>query len=224
MTPHRWTLGEWFASTAHDGSHAAGDPGGAGRRPGLLLLTLRRAVAPGLPLLHHRAPGGRPRRRATRADARRLAALRARLLLRLRLLRRADGVPSATGCSPTSTRSRWSSGSSWILLGLVFLGRGAVDAARRAHPPRAGGRTGRGAAARGAVGFGWTPCIGPTLSAVTSLALNEASAGRGALLSFVDCLGLGIPFVAGGAGLPAKCSARSAGYDATSSGSLRSAG
>jgi cytochrome c-type biogenesis protein len=44
-------------------------------------------------------------------------------------------------------------------------------------------------------GLGWTPCIGPTLSAITSLAVNEGSAERGALLSFVYCLGLGVPFV-----------------------------
>ena len=44
-------------------------------------------------------------------------------------------------------------------------------------------------------GLGWSPCIGPTLTAVQSLAFTEASALRGALLSFVYCLGLGLPFV-----------------------------
>jgi cytochrome c-type biogenesis protein len=44
-------------------------------------------------------------------------------------------------------------------------------------------------------GLGWTPCIGPTLGAITSLAVNEGSAQRGALLSFVYCLGLGLPFI-----------------------------
>jgi cytochrome c-type biogenesis protein len=44
-------------------------------------------------------------------------------------------------------------------------------------------------------GVGWTPCIGPTLAAITNLSLNEATAGRGALLAGVYCLGLGVPFI-----------------------------
>ncbi|MQA33113.1 cytochrome c biogenesis CcdA family protein [Modestobacter roseus] len=44
-------------------------------------------------------------------------------------------------------------------------------------------------------GLGWTPCLGPTLSAVQNLAFQEATAGRGALLGLAYCLGLGVPFV-----------------------------
>lgn len=44
-------------------------------------------------------------------------------------------------------------------------------------------------------GLGWTPCIGPTLTAIFSLSLDAASPGRGALLAAVYCVGLGIPFV-----------------------------
>jgi cytochrome c-type biogenesis protein len=46
--------------------------------------------------------------------------------------------------------------------------------------------------------LGWTPCIGPTLGVVYSLAFNEATALRGGLLAFVFALGLGIPFVLAG--------------------------
>ncbi|MEU1086674.1 cytochrome c biogenesis CcdA family protein [Streptomyces sp. NPDC005576] len=44
-------------------------------------------------------------------------------------------------------------------------------------------------------GIGWTPCLGPTLSAVTMLAFNQGTAERGALLTVAYCLGLGVPFV-----------------------------
>jgi cytochrome c-type biogenesis protein len=44
-------------------------------------------------------------------------------------------------------------------------------------------------------GVGWTPCIGPVLAMVLTLAFEQASALRGATLSLGYCIGLGIPFV-----------------------------
>ena len=46
-----------------------------------------------------------------------------------------------------------------------------------------------------AFGIGWTPCIGPTLGAVQVLAIQSATAERGAILSAAYCLGLGLPFI-----------------------------
>jgi len=46
-----------------------------------------------------------------------------------------------------------------------------------------------------AFAFGWTPCIGPVLATVLTLAANEASLGTGVRLLLVYSLGLGIPFV-----------------------------
>lgn len=47
-------------------------------------------------------------------------------------------------------------------------------------------------------GLGWTPCIGPGLATVQTLAFNESSATRGAILSIAYSLGLGIPFILSG--------------------------
>lgn len=53
-----------------------------------------------------------------------------------------------------------------------------------------------------AFAFGWTPCIGPQLGAILSLAAGEASVARGTLLLGVYAAGLGIPFLLVAAYLP----------------------
>jgi len=83
-----------------------------------------------------------------------------------------------------------------ILLGIAFLG--AVPWLQRDWRFHRVPAVGLAAAPLLGVmfGLGWTPCIGPTLGAITTLSLNEGSAERGALLSAVYCLGLGLPFIA----------------------------
>ncbi len=82
-----------------------------------------------------------------------------------------------------------------ILVGLGFLGwLPLLQRTKRLSARPAAGLA--GAPLLGVVfGLGWTPCLGPTLSAVYSLAFTEATAIRGALLGVAYCLGLGIPFV-----------------------------
>ncbi len=47
-----------------------------------------------------------------------------------------------------------------------------------------------------AFGFAWTPCVGPVLGAILTLAATAQRAGDGAVLLFAYSLGLGIPFLA----------------------------
>jgi cytochrome c-type biogenesis protein len=83
-----------------------------------------------------------------------------------------------------------------VLMGIFFMGMMPWLTQRefRFHKRPVTGLI--GAPVLGALfGIGWTPCIGPTLASVTALSFNEASAGRGAILTVAYCAGLGVPFV-----------------------------
>jgi cytochrome c-type biogenesis protein len=82
-----------------------------------------------------------------------------------------------------------------IVMGLAFMG--AIPGLQREYRFHRVPKWGvAGAPLLGlAFGIGWSPCIGPTLTAVQSLAFSEASAARGAFLSLVYSLGLGLPFI-----------------------------
>lgn len=85
-----------------------------------------------------------------------------------------------------------------IALGLLFMGvfdrfSFAGRIFRPSFRPRAGLA---GAPLLGVLfGLSWTPCIGPTLSAVLLLGSNSGTALRGGLLAFVYGLGIGIPYL-----------------------------
>jgi cytochrome c-type biogenesis protein len=85
-----------------------------------------------------------------------------------------------------------------IVLGLLFMGAFerlwvAGATVRPNFRPRAGLA---GAPLLGVMfGLGWTPCIGPTLTAVMSMSVTTGTAAKGAFLAFVYALGLGVPFL-----------------------------
>lgn len=85
-----------------------------------------------------------------------------------------------------------------IVFGLHFLGVFRIPFLDREARLDAGDKGGSsfGAYVLGlAFAFGWTPCIGPQLGAILSLAASEASVSRGTLLLGVYAAGLGIPFL-----------------------------
>jgi cytochrome c-type biogenesis protein len=85
-----------------------------------------------------------------------------------------------------------------IVLGLLFIGLfDRFSFAGRIVKPGLRPRAGlAGAPLLGVLfGLGWTPCTGPTLSAVLLLGSTSGTALRGGLLAFVYALGIGIPFL-----------------------------
>ncbi len=49
-----------------------------------------------------------------------------------------------------------------------------------------------------AFGVGWTPCVGPFLGAILTMAAQTESLGQGMLLLFIYALGMGVPFILAG--------------------------
>jgi cytochrome c-type biogenesis protein len=84
-----------------------------------------------------------------------------------------------------------------ILMGLHFLGLTRISLLMREGRLAMAKPVGLwGAYAMGlAFAFGWTPCIGPILAAILSVAAAEATVTKGAMLLAVYSAGLGIPFL-----------------------------
>ena len=90
------------------------------------------------------------------------------------------------------------SGGVVTIFGLHFLGVFRIPILDREARLDAGNRGGStfGAYVLGlAFAFGWTPCIGPQLGAILSIAASESSVARGTTLLGVYAAGLGIPFL-----------------------------
>ena len=85
-----------------------------------------------------------------------------------------------------------------VIFGLHFLGLFRLKFLDREMRMDAGDQGGSafGAYFLGlAFAFGWTPCLGPILSAILSLAGDQADVSKGVMLLGVYAIGLGVPFV-----------------------------
>lgn len=80
-----------------------------------------------------------------------------------------------------------------VVMGLLMIvGRHPMLAlARWVHPARSGAPVLLGAG----VAVGWTPCIGPTLGAILTMAASGSSVGVGTLLLVAYAVGLAVPFL-----------------------------
>ncbi|EME19244.1 cytochrome c biogenesis CcdA family protein [Rhodococcus triatomae] len=84
-----------------------------------------------------------------------------------------------------------------IAMGLVFIGLvPALQRDVRFEPRRISGLVGAPLLG-GVFALGWTPCLGPTLTGVLTVAAGTegATAARGLVLMIAYCVGLGLPFV-----------------------------
>lgn len=92
----------------------------------------------------------------------------------------------------------WIAGAVIIVFGLHLTGIvkiKALYADKRLHSVQ-GGKSPLGAFVIGfAFAFGWTPCLGPIISAILILAGNAQTVPKGVLLLWVYSLGLAVPFL-----------------------------
>lgn len=89
------------------------------------------------------------------------------------------------------------------LLRIPFLDQThRIDLSNRGNADRGGSGVGRAAsslAVGAAFGAGWTPCVGPILGAILTLAAGQGGAGDAAILLAVYAAGLAVPFLAAAA-------------------------
>lgn len=85
-----------------------------------------------------------------------------------------------------------------ILFGIHFIGVfriGLLNYDMRFHPKMKSNSAFSAYILGMAFAFGWTPCMGPHLAAILSLAAQDTTYWRGAFLLSIYALGLGIPFI-----------------------------
>jgi len=89
-------------------------------------------------------------------------------------------------------------GAGLVLLGLSFAGLFRIPLLQREARYQVERRPVSFIGAYGvglAFAFGWSPCVGPVLAGILTIAAAQQDAAKGALLLFVYAIGIGIPFL-----------------------------